>query len=69
MRVTQPPNHRLERTGCAAGRSAVRSAHRSPLGEPQMTQAEDSVRFYALRMQETGLIKWGPQKIMAQGTN
>jgi len=46
-----------------------RSAHRSPLGEPQMTQAEDSVRFYALRMQETGLIKWSPQKIMAQGTN
>ena len=30
---------------------------------------EDSVWFYALRMQETGLIKWSPQKIMAQGTN
>jgi len=32
-------------------------------------QAEDSVRFYALRMQETGLIKSSPQKIMAQATN
>jgi hypothetical protein len=44
MRVTQLPNHRLERTGCA-GRPAVRSADRSPLGEPRMTQAEDSGRF------------------------
>jgi hypothetical protein len=43
-----------------------RSAHRSPLGEPQMTQAEDSGRFYALRVPETGLIKSSPQKIMAQ---
>ena len=32
-------------------------------------QAEDSVRFYALRMQETGLIKSSPQKIMTQGTD
>ena len=32
-------------------------------------QAEDSVRFYALRMQETGLIKSSPQKILAQGTD
>jgi NitT/TauT family transport system substrate-binding protein len=32
-------------------------------------QAEDSVRFYALRMQETGLIKSSPQKIMAQATD
>ena len=32
-------------------------------------EAEDSVRFYALRMQETGLIKSSPQKIMTQNTN
>jgi NitT/TauT family transport system substrate-binding protein len=31
--------------------------------------AADSVRFYALRMQETGMIKSSPQKIMAEGTD
>jgi NitT/TauT family transport system substrate-binding protein len=31
--------------------------------------AEDSVRFYALRMQETGMIKSSPQQIMASGTD
>ena len=30
---------------------------------------EDSMRFYALRMQETGMIKSGPQKIIADGTD
>ena len=31
--------------------------------------AEDSVRFYALRMQETGMIKSSPQQILANGTD
>jgi len=31
--------------------------------------AEDSVRFYALRMREAGLIKATPQKIIAEGTD
>ena len=31
--------------------------------------AEDSVRFYSLRLQEAGMIKSSPQKIMAQGTD
>jgi NitT/TauT family transport system substrate-binding protein len=30
---------------------------------------EDSMRFYALRMQETGMIKSSPQKIIADGTD
>jgi NitT/TauT family transport system substrate-binding protein len=30
---------------------------------------EDSVRFYALRLQEAGMIKSTPQKIIAQGTD
>ena len=30
---------------------------------------EDSVRFYALRMHEAGLIKSSPQKIIAEGTD
>jgi NitT/TauT family transport system substrate-binding protein len=31
--------------------------------------ADDSVRFYALRMQETGMIKSSPQEIIARGTD
>ena len=31
--------------------------------------AEDSVRFYALRLQETGMIKSSPQEIIAKGTD
>ena len=31
--------------------------------------AEDSLRFYALRMHEAGLIKSTPQKIIARGTD
>jgi NitT/TauT family transport system substrate-binding protein len=30
---------------------------------------EDSIRFYALRMQETGMIKSSPQQIIAKGTD
>jgi NitT/TauT family transport system substrate-binding protein len=31
--------------------------------------AEDTVRFYALRMRDVGLIKSSPQKIIAEGTD
>ena len=30
---------------------------------------EDTVRFYALRLNEVGMIKSSPQKIIAQGTD
>jgi NitT/TauT family transport system substrate-binding protein len=30
---------------------------------------EDTIRFYALRLHEAGLIKSSPQKILAQGTD
>jgi NitT/TauT family transport system substrate-binding protein len=30
---------------------------------------EDTVRFFALRMHEIGMIKSSPQKIIAQGTD
>ena len=30
---------------------------------------EDTIRFYALRLQEIGMIKSSPQKIIAQGTD
>jgi NitT/TauT family transport system substrate-binding protein len=31
--------------------------------------AEDTMRFWALRLHEVGLIKWSPQKIIADGTD
>jgi len=31
--------------------------------------AEDTIRFYALRMHEAGMIKATPQKIIAEGTD
>jgi NitT/TauT family transport system substrate-binding protein len=30
---------------------------------------EDTVRFYALRLQEAGMVKASPQKLVAQGTD
>ena len=30
---------------------------------------EDTMRFYSLRLQEVGMIKSSPQKIIAQGTD
>jgi NitT/TauT family transport system substrate-binding protein len=32
-------------------------------------EPEDAVRFYALRLQEAGLLKSSPQKLIAQGTD
>jgi NitT/TauT family transport system substrate-binding protein len=31
--------------------------------------SEDTIRFYALRLQEVGMIKSSPQKLIAQGTD
>ena len=31
--------------------------------------AEDTVRFYALRLREAGMIKSSPQKILAEGAD
>ena len=33
------------------------------------TTPKDAMRFYALRMRETGFIKSSPQKIIADGTD
>jgi len=36
---------------------------------PTSWNPEDTVRFYALRLHEAGMIKSRPQKIIAQGTD
>ena len=40
-----------------------------PYGQWREYDAEDTVRFYALRLHEAGMIKSSPQKIIAQGTD
>jgi len=40
-----------------------------PYGRWREYDAEDTLRFYALRLHEAGMIKSSPQKIIAQGTD
>jgi NitT/TauT family transport system substrate-binding protein len=40
-----------------------------PYGKWREYDPEDTVRFYALRLHEAGMIKSSPQKILAQGTD
>jgi NitT/TauT family transport system substrate-binding protein len=40
-----------------------------PYGKWREFDPEDTVRFYALRLHEAGMIKTTPQKILAQGTD
>ena len=40
-----------------------------PYGRWREFDAEDTIRFYALRLREAGMIKSSPQKILDQGTD
>jgi NitT/TauT family transport system substrate-binding protein len=40
-----------------------------PYSQWREYSAEDTLRFYALRLHEAGLIKWSPKKIIAEGTD
>ncbi len=40
-----------------------------PYGRWRDFDAEDTIRFYALRLHEAGMIKSSPQKLLAQGTD
>lgn len=48
---------------------AVQALKELPYGKWREYNAEDTVRFYALRLHEAGMIKSTPQKIIAQGTD
>jgi len=48
---------------------ALAAVKEIPYGQWRQYDAEDTVRFFALRMREAGLIKSTPQQIMAQGTD
>lgn len=48
---------------------AVQALREMPYGRWREYDAEDTVRFYALRLHEAGMIKSAPQKVIAQGTD
>ena len=55
--------------GYASYEYALQMLQELPYGRWREYEVEDAVRFYALRMQEVGIIKNNPQKIIAQGTD
>ena len=48
---------------------ALQTMKELPYGKWREYDPEDTVRFYSLRLQEVGMIKVTPQKIIAQGTD
>jgi NitT/TauT family transport system substrate-binding protein len=48
---------------------ALQAMQETPYNRWREYNPEDTVRFYALRLHEIGLIKSTPQKLIAQGTN
>jgi NitT/TauT family transport system substrate-binding protein len=48
---------------------ALQTLSELPYDKWREYDAEDTIRFYALRMHEVGSIKWSPQKIIADGTD
>jgi len=48
---------------------ALQAVREIPYGNWREYDAEDTIRFYALRLREAGLIKSTPQKIIADGTD
>jgi NitT/TauT family transport system substrate-binding protein len=49
--------------------SALQTLTENPYGAWREYDAEDTIRFYALRLHELGMIKNSPQKIIADGTD
>jgi len=47
----------------------VQTLKEVPYGKWRDYDPEDTMRFYALRLHEAGMIKSGPQTILAQGTS
>jgi NitT/TauT family transport system substrate-binding protein len=48
---------------------ALQAMKEVPYGRWRQYNPEDTVRFYALRLHEAGVIKASPQKIIADGTD
>jgi NitT/TauT family transport system substrate-binding protein len=73
----RPLCHRSGRRRAEAGHGsftlrydyALQAMRELPYDKWREYDAEDTVRFYALRMHEAGFIKSTPQKIIADGTD
>jgi len=48
---------------------ALQTLNENPYGQWREYDAEDSVRFYALRLHELGMIKSNPKRIIVEGTD
>jgi NitT/TauT family transport system substrate-binding protein len=48
---------------------ALQTLNDNPYGQWREYDAQDSVRFYALRLHELGMIKRDPKRILAEGTD
>ena len=48
---------------------ALQTMNDVPYGKWREYDPEDTIRFYALRLQEAGMIRSGPQKIITEGTD
>ena len=48
---------------------ALQTMKEIPYGKWREYDPEDTVRFYALRLPEAGMLKSSPQKFIAQGTD
>ena len=48
---------------------ALRAMREIPYGRWRQYDAEDTMRFYALRLRDAGMIKSSPQRVLAQGTD
>jgi NitT/TauT family transport system substrate-binding protein len=48
---------------------ALQAIKEIPYGQWREYSAEDTLRFYALRLHEVEMIKSSPQKLLAQGTD
>ena len=48
---------------------ALQTMKELPYGKWREYDPEDTMRFYALRLHEAGMIKSSPQKLIAQGTD
>ena len=59
----------VDRKSAVSYEYALQALRDLPYARWREYNAEDTVRFYALRLHEAGLIKSSPTKILAQGTD
>ena len=64
-----PESDAAMESGCRPSRRALQVVKELPYARWRDYDSEDTLRFYALRMHEAGMIKSSPQKIIARGSD